>query len=82
MKDYVATFASEYSVNACASTISNLGSIDSGLAADTEWLARRLSGLDYNDTERIGEVDVDAIRIMADTHRKTPCLPTIKSSPL
>ena len=78
MEDYVAEFASVYSGNDCASTISNLGSLDAGLAADIGRMDRRLSGLGYSETERLGEVDVDAIRIVADTPRKTPFLPTIK----
>ena len=82
MKGYVAEFASAYSVQDCASMISNLPLFDAGISDDTEWLARRLSVLGYSENGRLGEVDVDAMRIMADTHRKTPFLPTIKFSSL
>ena len=68
----MAVFASNYSVSDCVSMVSNIGSVGPNIAADTDWLARKLSGMDAEDGCDYEVADDDAVRIVSAVHRKTP----------
>ena len=57
MSDYVAVFAKAYDVADCLSMIANLDSVDQSLYDDTEWLAKRLPGIDCAANEYPVEAD-------------------------
>ena len=61
MKDYIAEFAKSYTNAACLSLLLDPCSADEQIARDTDWLARRLSGLADAPAERCGGVGEKAV---------------------
>ena len=54
MKDYVSEFARTHSAPDCLRIVLNIGSIDKRIEGDTDWIARKLPGV--NASTRVGAV--------------------------
>ena len=72
MRGYLAVFAAHYSVEECVSIVANVESISPTIAADTEWIARKLSGMRTEQEDLHGVVDEEALEVVTAVHRRKP----------
>ena len=82
MEDYVAVSAKAYDVGDFPIMIANLDSVDQSLYDDTEWVAKRLPGIDCAEDEYPVDADEGSLQLVELTHRMTPLLHMVRFSAL
>ena len=82
MRGYVAVFAASYSVEEFVSAVSNVESICPTIAADTGWLARKLSGVSTEKDDFHGIVDEASSDVVKSAHTPAPIAILVRLSSL